>query len=997
MIDDAWSELRGFERIAPSPLAFRALGGLLETWAGPDQSEAVAEASRILETWPDATRLAPWSWCKAASLGARLAAWPLVRALQLVPEHLTKSPVNLARLAHYVDLSAITELRLPRSSGHHELALLALHPYRFPALKRLHAVDSGVQQRVQMLADSSLWDTLEAIELDLLDDSLFHRDVSRLVPHRAANQLRHVRMRASDLMALWDRTALPRLTSAELFVRSIDEARQLAARPELARLTSLGLAFRCASSGRSPFEPFLGNILVADETAADVFFEQATLERLDTLSLSGYPMGYWGREGLGRLGLESLRRSGLLHQVTRFELRLLPLGDRGVAELAAVLGAQLKSLVLHDLYCESDGIVALCDSPGLANLVRLDLSANRMNAESAARLARIPMPCLTALNLGGPAINPYYWGVGQQPVGDEGAIAWAESSAARQLKSLTLSNTFLSDAGFEALLGSTSLSRLETLDLSHAGFTASALRRQQHSSLWQHLQELRLNDCRLGDEEIEALTTVTSAPALRLLDLAYNAIGPDGAQSLAKWPVLDRIWQLGLHDNALGDRGLVALAQSEYTRRLVELDLEQDCWNGRACSYRDQTASQIADSRSLQRMDGLFTGCVDEYHTTAYAPGFSRQALRTLRHSPGLSAPLRASCRDFTGISDYLSYPVFDELGTPDENDFRINPPMLNEREADATEHRLHQVHADRAVSDWDPDQVVNCPALEELAYPEPDIAEGIEYLEPSVVTITEDTLSLPLDDQERPLPKQAVKWLTDALNSRFRAEALGRFDHISTGSRQDEQGRLIETHAGFSVGFADELETGRDRIREALWWIGAPAVTAFDEGALSLQTPPGRPTATSLQLGALTIVRWSFQGEPGHRFDRCEWTPAQRNLVYELLAETTRDEAANDWTRVTVADGGVMALDLRQLADSPNFDTLQIRVDTLTPAISRLLHQAMSRGGLMLLPMGFAVEPPDWCDGCEWPRVKLIESSETLYEILRNGPYDWWRRRVPD
>ena len=131
-----------------------------------------------------------------------------------------------------------------------------------------------------------------------------------------------------------------------------------------------------------------------------------------------------------------------------------------------------------------------------------------------------------------------------------------------------------------AIFRSPQLRNLEGLDLSHNSFTAAAIERAVVGSpLWQTLQELGLNDCRLDNAAIEALSRVDQAPALRSLQLGYNSIGPGGAAALASWPVLAHVWHLDLHDNIIGHDGLIALARSPYLGRLLELDLEQDCWN----------------------------------------------------------------------------------------------------------------------------------------------------------------------------------------------------------------------------------------------------------------------------------------------------------------------------------------------------------------------------------------------------------------------------------
>ena len=144
----------------------------------------------------------------------------------------------------------------------------------------------------------------------------------------------------------------------------------------------MSIAFRCGFSGSSPFEPFLGNVIEADEAAADAFFSDARLDRLEELAIAGYSMGYWGREGMGRLGLNALIASGLLRRLKRLSLQLLPLGDAGVAALAPALGRRLETLELVDVYCKGDGAAALSDSPCMSSLRHLDLSANRIDARA---------------------------------------------------------------------------------------------------------------------------------------------------------------------------------------------------------------------------------------------------------------------------------------------------------------------------------------------------------------------------------------------------------------------------------------------------------------------------------------------------------------------------------------------------------------------------------------------------------------------------------------
>jgi hypothetical protein len=994
-----WNELAKFETSEPGPLAFRALVALLDTWPGDDQAAAIEVADKLLSKWPDDVRLAPWSWCKAASKGVAPATWRLVRALQLGSGHLTKGRVSLTRLARRANLEHITELVLPRYSDDRELSLLYHCPGMFPALKRLQATDKSDDGDVRALADSPLWQTLERFEIEDLTESFAHlKDASRIVPRpERLRHVRHLSLRSPDLIAAWGSGTLPRLRSAAVFIRSVDEARTLAARKELSRLTSLSISFRCGFSGSSPFEPYQGTIIEADEAAADAFFSHARLDRLKSLAIVGYSMGYWGREGMGRLGLDALIASGLLQRLKHLRLKLLPLGDKGVAALAPALGKQLETLELVDVYCKGGGAAALIDSPCMASLRRLDLSANRIDAGHAVRLAQVDMPRLQHLDLSGPHVNPYYWNVGQQPILDAGACAWANSRNAMRLRHLRLSNCFLSDEALRAVFQSPHLRRLEQLDLSHSSFTAAAISQAVvESPLWRTLRELGLNDCRLDNDAIDALARVAAAPALRSLELGYNSIGPKGAAALARWPVLEHVWRLGLHDNVIGDDGLTALAHSPHLGRLVELDLEQDCWNSRTFTFSDQAARALADSRSLSRLDGLFSGCVDEYHGAAYSPGFTKEGLDLMRKADWMRPACRAACSDFSKIHEYSECAPFDEAAELDDHDFRRHPPTLNEAEAKATKHKMRQIRSPAAFKPADDDDAPPriSPLPPEPDSEEPDVIEGIAFLDPTPVTDHSFTLRLPLEDNERPLPNPAGKVLSDTLASVFRAASLGSFQVGGGSSRPTDDGRIIPIDVDFYVGIKGNTQRAGQLIRESLWWIGAPEETDHDELRLALAEEPANPASRFLQLATPAIVRWKFSGEPCYRIDRVPFTAQQRESVQGILADVDAVETAAGWTDVATGDGGRMAVCVRYLSDSAEFDTLNVLVETLTPEVSRLLHRLMQAGGFMLWPMAFAAsqEVAQVLD-CDWPAVEVVPSAESLHELLSRGPYHWWRR----
>ena len=79
--------------------------------------------------------------------------------------------------------------------------------------------------------------------------------------------------------------------------------------------------------------------------------------------------------------------------------------------------------------------------------------------------------------------------------------------------------------------------------------------------------------------------------------------------------------------------------------RLVELDLEQDCWNQRQARFSDEAAHAVANSFALRRLDSLFGGQVDEYHCSREEHPFTTIGLAAINAASSLRPALRASLR----------------------------------------------------------------------------------------------------------------------------------------------------------------------------------------------------------------------------------------------------------------------------------------------------------------------------------------------------------------
>jgi hypothetical protein len=387
---------------------------------------------------------------------------------------------------------------------------------------------------------------------------------------------------------------------------------------------------------------------------------------------------------------------------------------------------------------------------------------------------------------------------------------------------------------------------------------------------------------------------------------------------------------------------------------------------------------------------------VDEYHGTAYSPGFTKAGLKTVRAATGMRPVVRACCGDFSGVGEYYERGPFDEQAEPTDGDFRGHPYALNEQEAPAGRHGMQQVRSPAGgARPPDPDEPPKVlPSLPEPDDADGDVIEGLEFRDAFPPTDASTALTLSLRSRRRPLPEQVGKFLSDTLGSIFRATAVGYFETSGSSSREGRGGRTIPIDVSFAIGLKGDPRRAVELIRETLWWVGAPAKTDLDGFPLAIRRAPDRSASRFLQLAALTVTRWKQFGKPGHRIDRMPFSAAQRQAVRRVLDEAGAVEAADGWEAVATADGGRVSVATKYLGDADDFHTLNLLADVLTPEASGLVYRLMREGALMLLPMGLAAsrEVARTLD-CDWPKVRAAASAEALHRVLVRGPYAWWRR----
>lgn len=456
----------------PGKVAFRALCAAIGRAGDPD--DLVAYCGRRLAAWPDEVREAPWSWLAALDAGYAKPTLSLVRSL---------APRS-ARPAGTVDFA------LPDPRSHPEIRGVTrfdfgTYPYEGlaafvetldhwdnPRAIRIGGLfGSRDAEVVGKLAESAAVAHLESLDLHVTDGLLIRPGcVESIFLPRGGSPWRlcHVGLQASELIYLMRSELVPALRSADVQVFTVAQARDLAACAELARLDHLAIKFRCGSPGDFPvpgYRAHLGNVIDADDEACEVFFANADLAGLRSLTVAGSENSI-GRAGLGARGVDAIVASGVLRRLNELTIKALPLGDAAITRiLQGVDHERIEKVVLVNLFATDATASAFVAAGSFPCLRHLDLSHNRLGANGAQQLAtEVQLPALEHLDLSGSRVHsPYYEVPEVQPLCDAGTIAWAWSSNATRLRHLNLSATGLGAEGLTALMNSGRLPQLATL------------------------------------------------------------------------------------------------------------------------------------------------------------------------------------------------------------------------------------------------------------------------------------------------------------------------------------------------------------------------------------------------------------------------------------------------------------------------------------------------------------------------------------------------------
>lgn len=235
---------------------------------------------------------------------------------------------------------------------------------------------------------------------------------------------------------------------------------------------------------------------------------------------------------------------------------------RGTARLFLERGGQLlrtapiRELEVHDV---SGLLTPLAQAPWLDRLRGLTVFASR-NPAVAPTLARSPqVKSLHSLRLA------------RNAIGDGGAAALAGSPYLGQLRELDLAENRLGPPAARALAASSCLRMVESLDLSGNAVGADGARTLIASSILTRLTRLRLARNSVGFAKV--LADSPGLDRLEELDLSGNELGDAGVRDLAGSPHLTRLRRLGLSGNDLSVNAVRELSASAGLGCLQGLDL----------------------------------------------------------------------------------------------------------------------------------------------------------------------------------------------------------------------------------------------------------------------------------------------------------------------------------------------------------------------------------------------------------------------------------------
>ena len=188
-------------------------------------------------------------------------------------------------------------------------------------------------------------------------------------------------------------------------------------------------------------------------------------------------------------------------------------------------------------------------------------------------------------------------------INDEALLHLFESDTLCGLEELYLQINFLTGKGLSELAQSEKikLKNLKVLVLSDNRLSDSSIAEMLLSSHFQNLESLDIGWNEAGNETAKSLSTTTTFPKLKKLEMERSYVDEEGFSEFIKGELADQLEELDFSANKIKDESIKILAQAPKWKSLKTLRISQN-------RFGNEGAKALGESVSMSGLVRLYAG-----------------------------------------------------------------------------------------------------------------------------------------------------------------------------------------------------------------------------------------------------------------------------------------------------------------------------------------------------------------------------------------------------
>ena len=188
-------------------------------------------------------------------------------------------------------------------------------------------------------------------------------------------------------------------------------------------------------------------------------------------------------------------------------------------------------------------------------------------------------------------------------INDEALLNLFESDILCGLEELYLQINFLTGKGLSELAQSEKikLKNLKVLVLSDNRLSDSSIAKMLLSNHFQNLESLDIGWNEAGNETAKSLSTTTTFPKLKKLEMERSYVDEEGFSEFIKGELADQLEELDISANKIKDESIKILAQAPKWKSLKTLRISQN-------RFGNEGAKALGESVSMSGLIKLYAG-----------------------------------------------------------------------------------------------------------------------------------------------------------------------------------------------------------------------------------------------------------------------------------------------------------------------------------------------------------------------------------------------------